>query len=211
MPSYVNVPGLSGLKDAAQAFKENVSPVDVLLGVGVGLVAGAVFKRVTDLKLTAAQADAAGNIVKAPLLDGSKGFGKFVSDYAASLGSAGAGLALFAAQKGNKRGAGHLVGAVGAAIVPMVAAKVSEVVIKNVPGLGGYVLNPYGMIANDTSYGMIANDASYGNYGMIANDGAYGRYVKLPEQARAELPGQAMSELRQISHQIGEESDEYMV
>lgn len=208
MPSYVSVPGLSGLKDAANAFKENVSPLDVLLGVGVGLVAGAVFKQVVDTKLTVAVAGAT------PTLDATQGLGKLVSQYSASLGSAGVGLALFAAQKGNKRAAGHLVGAVGAAVVPMVAAEVSSRLIAAIPSLHGYyVQNPYGMIANDPAYGlmqqggrlgMIANDPAYGRFGMIANDPAYGT-------AYVELPGQAMSELRQISHQIGEEADEYMV
>lgn len=210
MPAYVNVPGLSGLKDAAAAFKENVSPLDVLLGVGVGLVAGAVFKRVVDLKLATAPAG------QTPTLDVTKGFGKFVSDYGASIGSAGAGLALFAAQKGNKRAAGHLVGAVGAAVVPMIAAKASELVLANVPGLQGYyVQNPYGgysMIANDTAYGMIANDSAYGKFGMIANDPAYGliRNGGHLGTAYVQLPG-AMSELKAISQQIGEEADEYMV
>lgn len=208
MPAYVNVPGLSGLKDAANAFKENVNPFDVLLGVGVGLVAGAVFKQVVDTKLTVA---AAGGTAT---LDASQGLGKFVSTYSASLGSAGAGLALFAAQKGNKRAAGHLVGAVGAAVVPMVAAAVSAKLIEAIPSLHGYyVQNPYGMIANDGAYGMIADDPAYGRFGMIANDPAYGLIQQGGHLGTAyvQLPGQAMSELRAVSHQIGEEADEYMV
>ena len=153
--------------------------------------------QVFDTKI-AKHVNAAG--VAGGFVDTSTAFGRNVSKYASNIGSAGAGLVLFAAQKGNKRGAGHLVGAVAAAVVPAVAAKVSEVVLQNVPGLHGYVMNPYGMIANDGAYGMIAND---GAYGMIANDGAYGTsYVQLPG---------AMSELRAISHQIGEEADEFMV
>lgn len=193
MGSFVNVPGLSGLKDAADAFKRSVSPLDVLLGVAVGMVAGAVAKQVVDLKLSVPGADGS-----APKLNTSQGIGKFVSQYSQSLGAAGAGLALFAAQKGNGRAAGHLVGAVGAAAIPLIVSKVTPEVLK-LAKLNGYVLNPYGMIANDGAYGMIAND---GAYGMIANDGAYGTsYVQLP----------GMSELRAVSQQIGEESDEYMV
>lgn len=198
MPSYVNVPGLSGLKDAVKSLKENVSPMDVALGAVLGLVGGAVFKQVVDTKL-AKRADAAGVVTGS--LDTTQGFGKYVSQYGANLGAAGTGLALYAAQKGSKRGAGHLAGGVIAAVVPFVAAKATSFVLNNVPGLHGYVLNPYGMIANDPAYGMIAND---GAYGMIANDPAYGT-------AYVQLPGAAMSELRQISHQIGEEADEYMV
>lgn len=189
MPSYVNVPGLAGLKDAANAFKENVSPLDVALGALLGVVGGAVFKQVLQSK-----------VIATGKLDVSQGLGKFVSTYAANLGSAGTGLALFAAQKGNKRGAGHLVGAVGIAVVPALAEKATATLLPMLP-FGGYVQNPFGMIANDSAYGMIANDSAYG---MIANDPAYGT-------AYVQLPGAAMSELRQISHQIGEEADEYMV
>lgn len=190
MPNYVNVPGLSGLKDMASAFKQSVDPLDVLLGVGVGMVAGAVAKQVVDAKLTVAAEG------KAPMLDPSKGIGKFVSQWSAELGSLLAGGVAYAVQKGNKRGAGHLVGAVGAAVVPTLARKVSGFVLTNVPGLkgyGNYVMSPYGVIYNDGSYGVIANDATYGNYVMS--------------------PELGMAELRTVSHQIGETEggDEYTV
>jgi len=197
MASYVNVPGLSGLKDAAKAFKENVSPLDVLLGVGVGLVAGAVAKKFVALKTSVSVG--ADGVAKPASFNAASGAGKFVSEYSDSLGAALAGLALFAVQKGNKRAAGHLVGCGAAAVVPLVVNQVPGL-LKHVPGLNGYVINPYGMIADDGAYGMIANDNAYG---MIANDGAYGSsYVSLPG---------SMGELRSLSHQIGEEADEYMV
>lgn len=191
MPNYVNVPGLSGLKDMASAFKQSVDPLDVLLGVGVGMVAGAVAKRVVDTKLTASAEG------KAPMLDPSKGVGKFVKEWSSQLGSLLVGGALYAAQGGNKRAAGHLVGAVAAAVVPTVATKVSDLVLSNVPGLkgyGAYVMSPYGVIYNDNSFGTIVNDGTYGNY------------VLAPELGR-------MNELREVSHQIGEVDggDEYVV
>lgn len=198
MTAFVNVPGLSGLKDAAHAFKESVNPFDVLVGVGVGLVAGAVGKQLFDAKI-AKTVNAAGAV--SGFVDASQGVGRYASQYAAQLAGALAGLGLFAAQKGNKRGAGHLVGAVGGAVLPLVANEVTKRVLPMLPGgLHGYVMNPYGMIANDPSYGMIANDPSYG---MIANDPAYGT-------AYVNLPG-SMGELRALSHAIGEDADEYTV
>lgn len=213
---FGNVPGYAGLKDAVRSFKSPVEPLDVLLGVGVGLVSGAVFKQFVDLKLTSVSVDSAGAVTKAPTLDPTKGIGKFVSQYAKSIGSAGAGLLLFAVQKGSRRGAGHLVGAVGAAVVPEVAAMISRKLIEAVPGLHGYVMDPYGrfgLIANDNAFGthyvnagpamgMIAND---GAFGLIANDSAFGtHYVNAG-------PAMGMAELRAVSQQIGENADEYMV
>lgn len=153
MANYVS---LNGLKDAANAFKEKVGAVDVLVGVGLGMVVGSLAKGF--LLARASKPDAAEWLKK-------------LAPYGDVLGGSGAGLALFLAQKGNKRAAGHLVGAVGGAVIPRIASVVGEkaATALKLQGYGAYVLAPVngygrhmGMIVPDAAYGMIVPDASFG-------------------------------------------------
>lgn len=181
MSSYVSVPGLSGLKDAMNAFKQSIDPIDVLVGVGVGLVAGAVGDALITKKLIVPD-EKTGKV----MVDPAGGFGKFLQGYGNALSSVLVGGALFMVQGGNKRGAGHLVGATGAAVMPLVISKVAAPLAGSLfKGYEGYVMAPYGIIADDRRYGVIVNDPTYGNYQMAA--------------------------LTSVSQAMGEEADEYTV
>lgn len=159
--SYVKVPGLAGLKDAANAFKSRVNPLDVVVGAVAGFVGG-----------KALEAFLAKRQLTSPFTDDSAmGYAK---RYATSLGSLATGLALFAAQKGNDRAKGHLVGAGISAVVVPVGTKISAEANKAL-GFGDYVSLPYGQLRND--FGQLVADPTA--FGALYND-SLGGYEALP-------------------------------
>lgn len=173
--SYVKVPGLSGLKDAANAFKSRVNPLDVVIGAVAGFVGGKVLeaylvkKNLDDVKAgkTPAAADSAMG---------------YATQYATSLGSLATGLALFAAQKGNDRSKGHLVGSAISAVVAPVGTKISAEVNKALK-FGDYVTLPYGQLRNDFGQ-LVADPSAFGalyndSLGALYND-SLGGYESLP-------------------------------
>lgn len=145
MSAFVKVPGLSGLKDISKSFSGKVEPLDVLVGVGLGMVSSQLI---------------AGYAAKKARDDAKSVWAK-LGTYAGPLGAVAVGAALFAAQGGKGRAAGHFVGAVGGGVVPVVAAKVGEKAAEALK-LNGYVMAPMGMILPDAAYGMILPDAAYG-------------------------------------------------
>ncbi len=119
----------AGLKDSVMkmksAFKARVDPMDVLVGAIAAQTVG----------------KALGGIINAQADKMSAGSVKDnLQKYAVELGGIATGVVLFAAQKGQGRAAGHLVGAVGGALLPPVSSYLTAKAVElKLPGFGELV------------------------------------------------------------------------
>lgn len=160
---------LDGIKDATDSFKRNVAPIDVLSGAVAYKVLGPVAQKYLVSKLAGYVPSVWGRPEVAKVTQGLL-----------------IGGALFLAQGGKGRAAGHLVGAVGLPVVEIAGEKLAAVL----PLQGLVEYDGYGILTQDGSYGILTQDGSYGA-------DAYGEPTEY-----------GMAELSAYSHQNAEGDEE---
>lgn len=126
-----------GIKDSVMkmktAFKARVDPWDVLVGAIAAQTVGKAIGGIVRKHLTKDGAPAADSLK-----------GKLVT-YSDELGGIVTGGVLFVAQKGQGRAAGHLVGAVGGALLPPVTTFLTAKAVEyKLPGFGELLPINYG-------------------------------------------------------------------
>lgn len=133
--SYGDFASVAGAKKMLNTFKQSVKPMDVLVGALLAQTAGRAVGSFMAKQLTKDGAPASNSFK-----------GKLVA-YKDEIGGIAVGAGLFVAQKGKGRAPGHLVGAVGGALLPRVSGfAVTKLTEAKIPGFAELAPINYGAL-----------------------------------------------------------------